>query len=122
MDYIKIAKILIGAKALIATPDKWIKFTEATDGICAVNYTNKKAKCFCLGGAISRSGFNAGKDYTVAVQARGFIRDVIGVQIIAYYNDKPLRTHIQVMRVLDKAITLALQKQKQDILEIKVVS
>lgn len=50
-----ITNILIAAKALIDTPEKWIKGSNAEDGNgIVVSLEDKRAVCFCTVGAVLR--------------------------------------------------------------------
>ncbi len=89
---LKTKKILIKARTLIDSPEKWIQG----------NFCNTEETCFCLVGALNFAypGSNISG-------ARMLIKDAAGLGIsgsIPNWNDAPGRTHAEVMEVLDKAI------------------
>lgn len=89
---IKAKEILIRARSLIENPAKWIKGPSGRCGeYCALN-------------AIFAA------DFSTPVQEReaiGLFIHVIREPSIAYWNDRPERTHQEVLNAFDQAISLA---------------
>lgn len=84
---------LKAAKALIDTPEKWVKGTYEKDG------------CRCLLGALIDSTHDFG---SYGAAQRAVKAEIDDVQLeIAGFNDLPSTTHSDVMRVLDGAIAAA---------------
>lgn len=85
---------LIAAKALIDTPEKWLKGKLANaDG------------CFCAAGALKyAAGYGAGEvwDSPEYRAVRGGIPDT--KQEIPSFNDRPSTTHADIMALFDRAI------------------
>jgi hypothetical protein len=98
-------EVLRKTRELIGTPERWIKqaYTKRVD----------RRACYCLDGAL---GYAMGKDpfcqptegcyvenaevYAKVLKALGFETDID----VHTWNDKPRRTHAQVLARLDKAI------------------
>jgi len=95
-------QVLRKARKLIETPERWTKGDAAKDrdGV-PVGMKSRAAVCFCAAGAIARAsgGWNGGYH-----NARAALEVAIG-GAIAEWNDAPRRTHAQVLRAFDKAIT-----------------
>lgn len=105
---------LIEAKQIISDPARWIKHTYAqnADGnpteVLALD-----AVCFCMLGAVKRA---YGDHITLTPMVR-ILANVIGrgehrdnLLAIYSYNDKPIRSHQDVMETFDKAIKHALEE------------
>lgn len=83
---------LIAAKALIDTPDKWIKDRFADGG------------CFCAAGALKYgSGFEAGEVWESA-EYKALLAQVPGGRPLPSFNDDPNTTHADIMALFDRAI------------------
>lgn len=97
---------LIAARALIDTPDKWIKRHWASDADGRQVFpTDPGAVCYCLVGAI--------RACDGGTPARSLVATVID-ELFDYrftmttdFNDDLATTHADVMRVLDTAIERA---------------
>lgn len=105
----KISELLISAKALIDTPEKWIQNTEAMTAYKEqVDCTHSLATCFCSLGAIGRV------EYTNKLEHNQDARDHLSHAMtgdywrIGNYNDS--HTHSEVMAMWDKAIQLAKER------------
>lgn len=97
---------LKAARALIDTPEKWLKGTLYGDNDGAMVRVGW-ATCFCMDGAIDRACSDGlGIDHnraTAAVEALG----LGGSMEVWKWNDAPERTHAEVMAAFDKAIEKA---------------
>ena len=121
-------EILIEARALIDTPDKWVQEAYASEkpgrigagfgGGSSLFPSDEKATCFCSMGAVSRvcrlekSPYAGGSNTRKALIALELaipndpvwiIKD-IGTPSIARYNDALGRRHSEIMAMFDKAI------------------
>lgn len=105
----KTSEVLIKAKELINTPDKWIKdqFEQVNNG----------STCFCSLGALAQAAKPESEEHAQYTQmwdqnpAHMFLnlavgRDVNFSETFATYNDT--HTHDDVMMAFDKAIEMAL--------------
>lgn len=90
-----LADELRAAKALIDTPEKWIKGEYARNG------------CFCaLGAAFEAAGWEGwklGSDIEGALDAE--LPD--GFDSVPQFNDHPATTHADIMSLFDRAIAAA---------------
>lgn len=95
---------LIAAKAVIDTPEKWIRGASACDrkGI-PVAPRSHYATCFCIIGAVDR----VAKNFDDRREAFDMLYKSTNIDIISEWNDDPARTHAEVMEAFDKAIQLA---------------
>jgi hypothetical protein len=111
----RVSQILIEAKKLIDTPDKWTKWANARDkdGNPLYVYTGSNAgnvACMCSNGAVMSVAlpqYNS-KIYLQAMQvldrathAAGFCMGIVS------YNDAGSTTHTDLMAIWDKAIAAA---------------
>ena len=91
---------LIAAKALIATPEKWIKGEFERDG------------CFCARGAIQAVNLDSSREIDAeealeaAVPRRARHRSKF-VSSVSKFNDDPNTTHADIMALFDRAIARA---------------
>lgn len=91
------------ARKLISNPKRWCQFREAQNARgLAVSADDSSAYKFCAAGAILKV---AGRDSEeVLVSAlKALMKSTRGVGV-ATYNDKPRRTHAQVLNIFDRAI------------------
>lgn len=103
----KTSEILIKAKSLIDSPEKWTQEVFARDAKKQqVEHKSPDAVCFCSLGALS---LVAGKDSYDFATARQYLRAAIGDQFIASFNDD--HTHEEVMSAWDKAIQISKQDE-----------
>lgn len=92
---------LIATKALIDTPEKWVKGTPFK--------ITKKGCSYCLSGALNE----VTGDFWPRRSARAALIDQINFGLplhtrsIVGFNDNPSTTHADVMKLLDKAIERA---------------
>lgn len=94
---------LIAARALIDTPEKWIKG----------NLQNAEETCFCAYGAIAKvsrtypnwsvDGFSMETSLRAALPST-FTPDPNGILYVAQFNDHPSTTHADIMALFDRAI------------------
>lgn len=94
---------LIAAKALIDTPEKWIKGS----------LQNAEETCFCTYGAAAKvartfphkSGMDSLlTDALADALPDSFLPDPNGILSIAQFNDDPSTTHADIMALFDRAI------------------
>ena len=91
---------LIAAKALIDTPEKWLKG----------KLSDREERCFCAYGAVaSVTNYEAGEDIAMVEALRralphAFAPNPRGILDIAQFNDLPTTTHADVMAWFDRAI------------------
>lgn len=113
-----IKQILINARAVIDTPEKWYKG----------DWSNDTGTCHCTMGALVKGlemnvcdvkgrGYHEVKELVHDHPATVLLKDVIGIKelsgpeneygSIATWNDKEHRTHAEVMAAFDEAIARA---------------
>lgn len=98
-------EILVGARELIATPEKWTKGYFALGKFERLPTLDEIATgkgddihCYCIEGALVRAG---GARYPrAAYMAMGFV----DLEDMNNWNDSPFRTHSEVLSRLDAAI------------------
>lgn len=96
-------EILIAARALIATPDRWTKHTSARDANDApVIISDNNAICFCAGGAIEKAAPGSFDKLAKFIMMANGLR-----WILTAWNDAPERTHAEVLAAFSRAIELA---------------
>lgn len=121
-------EILIAAKALIDTPEKWYVgdfaahryTTDTPEPAYAYHYASiggTKANCWCGMGAVARVAsvdpgyIRSGLDFAQpANAAMGYLNDVVGKRHDNWFpdfNDHANTTHADVMAAFDSAIALA---------------
>lgn len=107
------SEILINAKNLISDKKHWCKKTEAKDSSGhPVSVYSEKAVRWCALGAIKRvyPEFSLFKEGWAAIQLMTkYIPD--NYPTITEYNDYPSRTHEQIMKWFDKAISAAREQE-----------
>lgn len=107
----KTSEILIAAKALIDTPEKWTRGSFARDSEnYHVDFYSKDAVCYCSLGALYKS--QQGIHSLEAALAKRHLWYAAG-ESIAEYNDT--HTHPEVMAVWDKAIELAKKDEETNV-------
>ncbi len=97
----KVSEQLKAAKALIDAPEKWIQGASAIDANenhCSAQ--DVEAVCFCSIGAIARITGVSSRFLPV----RAYLKISMG-DFISHFNDT--HSHIEVMAMFDKAISLA---------------
>lgn len=91
------SQVLREAKALIGAPNKWF-------GPPEWSYSHQGAGGLCAGLAIAEAeGMTGQFDCPTNV----FFRNTVGSPCVATWNNKPGRTHAEVMEAFDRAIALA---------------
>lgn len=114
----KTSDLMIEAKKLIDTSEKWTQGNFATDKYgMEVSYASEKATCFCSLGALRSVAYKEWRstcELKELDEAKSFINTAIdntspNIWGIAGFNDTS--THEEVMDVWDDAIKLA-QKQE----------
>ena len=92
-----IAQVLRDARALIDTPDKWVKGYNERDG------------CMCVLGAIAKvlRSRNVIPDWEYSESAEMAKFLPAGFRQIDDFNDHPTTTHADVMALFDRAIAAA---------------
>ena len=100
-----VQQILIAARALIATPEKWTQGESArTSYGLPCGFYADCADQFCMSGALER--VCSGDRHRASV-AGNYLRDAISASSFVNWNDAPERTHADVMAAFDRAIELA---------------
>ena len=97
----KASEVLMKAKALIGTPDRWLKgaLNNGRGGFCALGAM--------IGATGTWSPGDAGPYFRLAATGS---ED----GSIARWNNAPERTHAEVMAAFDRAIALALADERKD--------
>jgi hypothetical protein len=106
-----VVKTLKKARRLISKPDKWCKKTAAKNkaGNC-VSELSDSAYSFCILGAFSRtspdgSSYHGAINNFIAANIKALTYpNKIGVED---FNDRPDRTHDEVLKAMDRAVKLA---------------
>lgn len=104
----KTSEILIKAKSLIDTPEKWTTETLARNSAKKpVGFDSEEAVCFCSLGALHRIFEDMGDENSALHfnKSKNYLRMGTQHQFIAHFNDDA--THEEVMVAWDKAIELA---------------
>jgi hypothetical protein len=100
--------VLVKARELIATPDRWIKENIARDKPESREWiypNHPAATCWCSVGAIcAAEGLEGMWSDTRSIKA---LKKVLGTDDVSEWNDAPERTHDEVLAAFDKAIALA---------------
>lgn len=101
-------EILIAARALIATPERWTQGDRARDAAGApIDPCDPRAVCWCISGALEAAD-PSGSDMDGFIGAALALEKVIvGLghrAAIGDFNDAPERTHAEVLAAFDKAI------------------
>ena len=105
----KPSKQLRALRAKIDAPEKWCKGALARNLAGEIIfYANKDACKFCIYGAAGVIGLSD-RDGELALN---FVRRVIDIEGVSFWQDAPKRTHAEVMEALDKAIALAEGERK----------
>lgn len=97
-------EVLVAARALIATPERWTKETSS--------WVRNGIECFCAIGAIGRAvdhdhNAPATEDVNDALRAAmpaWFLDRRTGRPSIVEFNDAPTTTHADVLQLFDRAI------------------
>lgn len=99
----QVTELLIEAKKLIDTPDKWIKGIYEWNG------------CYCVSGALreARKSF----DYNSFWKAYELIMQEAYSVDIPKFNDAITTTHDDVMKVMDKAIKASKANKLQELIK-----
>lgn len=95
-------EILIAARALIDTPEKWVK------GAFALHTDH--GTCYCLAGALLKAtpGDIFNEDFAAAgTVLKKAINSPSADFRLHLWNDAPERTHSEVLAVVDRAIELS---------------
>ena len=109
-------QILTDTRGLLSDPVKWIKGCPATNRYdVPVHPRSPDAVCWCLGGALSKSGHD--ESSKEASRATAFVMRSIGVCIgqtfdyVGGFNDCRGTRHADVLLVLNMAIELAYNEE-----------
>lgn len=107
----KPSEILIEARKLIDTPDKWTTGCLArTKGGQSIRYSSEHAACFCALGAIYRANRGTYEQHRQPSDNREMEREAErAIQLatkgnVPEWNDAPERTHDEVLEAYDIAI------------------
>lgn len=92
----KSSEILITARALINTPERWVK--------------GRKPGCWCAGDAIIAVAPGEPRSTNSALAT---LKHIIGSHEIGFWNDAPERTHAEVMAAFDRAIAAEQAKEPE---------
>lgn len=106
----KQSEILIKAKGLIDTPEKWTQgeFARSEKGL-SVQPTSPRATCFCSVGAIRKIGSRGCGGVHISYD---LLSGVMGGSVINF-NDT--HTHAEVMAAWDEAIKIAREKENEGV-------
>ena len=98
-------EVLVKARELIATPERWTKEVSAKDAAGKeVSVHSSSASCFCMTGAVDFVAKRAG----VYANAYYYLKMANGIRgNVWHWNDAPKRTHAEVLEAFDRAIALA---------------
>lgn len=107
----KISPLVKGLKAvreLLAKPERWTKDAYARDADGArVEATDPRATCWCLSGAITKVTPDHATGVPVWMALSDETERARGGAVVGFWNDRPRRTHAQVLRLIDRAIARA---------------
>lgn len=113
----KPSEVLISAKTLIDSPEKWTQEEYARDANGRGVLPVEDAVCFCSIGAIIRTAHDLSLNPMDRYNAVDRLTQTVGDEptdyqsmTIAEFNDN--RSHAEVMRIWDKAIALAKQDEE----------
>lgn len=99
-------EVLIAARELVSTPDRWTQDVSARDHNGAeCDPDSPAAACFCSLTALYKAG---GRNERTEVARGIFMRAVR--QAVSQYNDAPRRTHAQILAAFDRAIARARER------------
>ena len=100
------AELLYEARAVIDTEDKWTQGALARNagGQELVSVLSPGAVCYCAGGAIAVA---FGERYPDGSSPVWLALEAVISGVIPTWNDKPERTHAEVLAAFDKAIEVA---------------
>lgn len=111
----KTSEVLLAARELIATPEKWTKgeFARAADGRKA-HSLDEEAVCWCLVGALTNVISTRPGGADLAAEARQRLREaIVNIDVPVYaWNDRAERTHAEVIEALTKAAALAAAEEQ----------
>lgn len=127
MARVKTSEFLVGAKAVIDTPDKWVKgYVWVTRTTLPDNYVTyektmiESSNCFCSYGALEKHVYDSrDRKATMAdasVRALNVLNDVAhkkGFAGIISLNDCQITTHESLMEVWDEAIQVAKEREER---------
>lgn len=107
--------ILRKARKLIEKPEQWTQkaFARTADGAPCDEHATV-AVSFCVVGALRRAigqQHQYGEQWDKYIAAREFVHAAVMVGQFSEWNDKPSRTHPEVLAAFDKAIALAEAEQ-----------
>ena len=101
--------ILRSARALIDTPEKWTRGTNARNASGrSVPFDSPSAVCFCAYGAVLRA---SGGEIVLACQRLWEALPAGWPDIFPLYNDYPDTTYADVLALFDRAIAAEEAKQ-----------
>lgn len=106
------AEVLRAARERISTPERWTRdaFARDPEG-WAIDPKHERACAWCTLGAICSvlpgtdpdPGDGRGPLFDAA---RALLARAIGRELVAWWNDNPVRTHAEVLAAFDRAIEL----------------
>lgn len=107
----KTSEVLLAARELIATPEKWTcgNYAKTSAGV-AVSEDDDLAIAWCAMGAIRHEA----PDREAIMSARHVLERVLPSRssTVADWNDAPGRTHAEVIEALTKAAALAAAEEQ----------
>lgn len=116
----KASDILKKAKRLVSTPDKWVQKKVAVDNKGnTVMPSTARACAFCVSGAVQRASgliHLQGPAWEERFREESLAFEHFSTVIdgsVPPWNDYKLRKHREVLDAFDKAINLALKKEKE---------
>ena len=105
-----VREVLIAAKELISTPERWTQnaFARGMDGL-QVPLDTGAACQWCIAGAMIKvSNLTERRIYGLASRV---LAGETSCGVVTHYNDAPERTHAEVMELFDRAINQCEKEQ-----------
>jgi hypothetical protein len=99
-------EVLQKARALVEQPETWTQHTFARNAEGAPRHENwdDDACAFCIRGALNKA---VGRHVGINDDCYMAIRNAVGGQALARFNDTPGRSHAEVLAAFDRAIEAA---------------
>src|SRR3974390_3229322 len=103
----KVLDVLKATRSILEKPERWTQGASARNAVGhVVNFADSDAVCWCLTGAIQKAVY--GDIDVLVLDAMNYafneIDRTLGYSGILGWNDWPLRTHDEVLELLDSTI------------------